>query len=43
MRMTKGEQREKIKKNQSKMIVSNRSIFTIDRIKRDRAKKNIEN
>lgn len=35
---TKQEKRERIRKNQSKMIVRGRSIFTIARIKVNKAK-----
>lgn len=41
--MIKSEKREKIRKNQSKMVVRGRSIFTIRDAKIKRAKKNIEN
>ena len=35
--MTKGERREKIRRNQGKMIVRGRSIFTLARIKVEKA------
>lgn len=39
MKTTKAEKREKLKNNRSKMIIKNRSIFTIVRIKRKKAEK----
>lgn len=38
---TKAEKREKLRNNRSKMIVSNRSIFTLVRIKQKNANKRI--
>lgn len=40
---TKAEKREKLKLNRSKMTVSNRSIFTIDRIIRNKIDKRKKN
>lgn len=37
---TKAEKREKLKNNKNKMIVSNRSIFTLLRIKNKKINKN---
>lgn len=36
---TKAEKREQLKRNQRKMTISNRSIFNIIRIKKNKAKK----
>lgn len=38
--ITKAEKREKLIKNHRKMIVTNRSIFTLQRIKKEKIKKN---
>jgi hypothetical protein len=41
--ITKAEKREKLKNNQRKMIVTNKSIFKILKIKQEKSKKAIKN